>query len=220
MTTKEKIDQRSHPLQPSWTGSSHQDRFDAIRPLVEGRSVLDIGAGSGHWRDDWFHLLIRGAADDVVGIELSPDYVAGAKERGVELMLGDAQEIRLGRTFDVVFAGELIEHLSCFSGLLETARAHLEPGGQLVLTTPNAFAISNFVYRVGGRPRVNAEHTCWFCEDTLATLLERHDFDVESISYLEHTTPGRFRRLAAGAIRSVLPDRLAQNTLLAVARAR
>ena len=54
MTTKEKIDQRSHPLQPSWTGSSHQDRFDAIRPLVEGRSVLDIGAGSGHWRETGF----------------------------------------------------------------------------------------------------------------------------------------------------------------------
>ena len=119
--TEEKIDQRSHPLQPSWTGSSHQDRFDAIRPLVEGRSVLDIGAGSGNWRADWFHLLIRSVSDDVVGIELSPEYVAAAKDRGVELVLGDAQKIRLDRTFDVVFAGELIEHLSCFSGLLDTA---------------------------------------------------------------------------------------------------
>jgi SAM-dependent methyltransferase len=182
--------------------------------------VLDIGAGSGHWRPDWFHLLIRGVSDDVVGIELSSDFVAGAQERGVELIHGDAEDVRLDRTFDVVFAGELIEHLSCFSGLLETARAHLGSGGRLVLTTPNAFAISNFVYRVGGQPRVNAEHTCWFCEDTLATLLERHDFEVEDISYLKHTTLGRFRRAAARVIRSVLPDRLAQNTLLAVARAR
>ena len=107
-----------------------------------------------------------------------------------------------------------------FSGLLDTARAHLKPGGRLVLTTPNAFAVSNFVYRIGGRPRVNAEHTCWFCEDTIATLLERHGFEVEDVSYLKHTTPGRVRAAVAGLVRSVLPERLAQNTLLAVARAR
>ena len=84
------------------------------------------------------HLLIRGVSDDVVGIELSPKYVERARERGVELVFGDAELVpRLGRTFDVVFSGELIEHLSCFSGLLETAREHLEPGGHLVVTTPN-----------------------------------------------------------------------------------
>jgi SAM-dependent methyltransferase len=186
--------------------------------LVAGKTVLDIGAGSGSHRDDWFHLLLRSAASEAVGVELSRDFVDAAAKRGVDLVEGDAETIRLGRTFDVVFAGELIEHLSCFRGLLQTALVHLNSDGRLVLTTPNAFAVSNFVYRFGGHARVHDEHTCWFCEDTLSSLLTRHGFVVEEMSYLRHTTPGRARRIAAGVVRAALPDRLAHNTLLAVAR--
>ena len=60
------------------------------------------------------------------------------------------QNFDLGRTFDTVFAGELIEHLGNVDGFLSSARRHLEPGGQLVLTTPNVFYVGNFVYRWGG----------------------------------------------------------------------
>jgi hypothetical protein len=116
-----------------------------------------------------------------------------------------------------VFAGELIEHLSCAGGFLDAAHRHLEPDGRLVLTTPNAFAISNFVYRIGGRPRLNKGHTCWYDETTLSQLLRRHGYEVAEVSYLPHDTPGRMRALAAGAVRSVLPRHLAENTLLVVA---
>lgn len=204
-------------MQPSWTSSTYRDRFDSIRPYVTGRAVLDLGAGSGHRREDWFHQLILDESSEAVGVEMSRDFIAGALQRGVQLVEGDAENVRLGRTFDVVFAGELIEHLSCFTGLLETAHAHLKPGGRFILTTPNAFAFSNFVYRFGGRAQVHSEHTCWFCADTLSQLLERSDFKVVSVEYLAHTTPGRFRRIAAGTVRALLPQRLARNTLMVVA---
>ena len=210
--------ERRFLLQPSWTQSTYRDRFESIRPYVKDRSVLDLGAGSGYFRNDWFHQLILDVASEAVGVEMSNDFIEGALAKsGVQLVLGDAETVRLERTFDVVFAGELIEHLSCFTGLLETAHAHLESGGRLVLTTPNAFAVSNFVYRFGGRALVHPEHTCWFCADTLSQLLERHKFKVVSVEYLAHTTPGTLRRLAAGAVRMLLPKRLARNTLMVVA---
>ena len=209
-----------HPLQPkNWSTGTYRDRFESIRPLVEGRTVLDLGAGSGVHRDDWVHLLIDDVAKEVVGVEISADHVGQAFERGVILIQGDATSIRLGRTFDVVFDWELIEHLHDTSGLLATARAHLADGGRLVLTTPNAFAISNFVYRLGGAPRVHHEHTCWFCEDTIRHLVERFDFRLVSVDYPGHSTPGRFRPVLAAAVRAPLPDRLAGNTLLVVAEA-
>jgi hypothetical protein len=88
----------------------------------------------------------------------------------------------------------------------------------LVLTTPNAFAVANFVYRVGGRPRVNKGHTCWYDEVTLSQLLRRHGFSVVEISYVAHRTPGSVRALVAGTIRAVLPSHLAHNTILVVAQ--
>ena len=114
--------------------------------------MLDVGAGSGIDRPDWMHAAVASVATETVGVELDAKLAARARERGFDVVAADAQTLDLGRTFDVVWAGELIEHLSCAGGFLDAARRHLEPGGRLVLTTPNAFAVSNFVYRIGGRP--------------------------------------------------------------------
>ena len=188
-----------------------------MRHHFADRSVLDVGAGSGIDRPDWMHALVASVAAEVVGVELDAKLAERARARGFTVVAGDAECMDLGRSFDVVWAGEVIEHLSNAGAFLDAARRHLRPGGTLVLTTPNAFAVSNFIYRVGGRPRVNKGHTCWYDEVTLSQLLRRHGFSVVEITYVGHRTPGRARALAAGALRAVLPRHLAENTLLVVA---
>jgi len=207
-----------HPLQPKdWRSGSHAERFARVRRYLEGRRVLDVGAGSGIDRPDWMHALVAGVAAEAVGVELDAKLAERARARGYDVVAADAQTLDLGRTFDVVWAGELIEHLSCAGGFLDAVARHLAPGGRLVLTTPNAFAVSNFVYRIGGRPRVNRGHTCWYDEVTLSQLLRRHGYEVEEVAYLPHRTPGRVRASVARAVRAVLPAHLAENTLLVVA---
>jgi SAM-dependent methyltransferase len=208
---------KGHRLQPDWKSGSYAERFARVRPYMEARTVLDIGAGTGISRPDWMHAMVASVASEAIGVELDPRLVKQAIGKGYNVVAGDAQSMDLGRSFDVVWAGELIEHLSCAGAFLDAARAHLVPGGHLVLTTPNAFAVSNFVYRVGGRARVNAEHTCWYDETTLCQLLRRHRFEIVEVAYVGHRTPGRVRARLASAVRSVLPDHLAENTLLVVA---
>ncbi len=209
---------RGHPLQPQWGGGSHAERFARIRAYVEGRSVLDIGAGSGVNRPDWMHAMIAGVAAETVGIELEDQLASRARAKGFSVVTGDAEHMDLGRHFDVIFAGEVIEHLSCPGAFLDAARRHLAPNGIVVLTTPNAFAVSNFVYRIGGRPRVNAGHTCWFDEVTLRQLLHRHGFEATEMAFVPHRTRGRARAVVASAVRTMLPSHLAHNTLLVVAQ--
>lgn len=179
--------------------------------------MLDVGCASGNHRPDWLHALIAAAAREAVGLDHAEDWVLSIRERGYDVVLGDAEDFDLGQTFDVVFAGELIEHLSCFSGFLRSARRHLDLDGLLVLTTPNAFGVNNFIYRVGGDPWVNEDHTCWFCDKTITQLLRRHDFEVTGIKYLPHQSEG-MRQLASTAIRFALPDRLKWPDMLVVAR--
>jgi len=208
-----------HPLQPKWGPGTHADRFERIRRYVERRSVLDIGAGSGINRPDWMHASIAAVAGEVVGIELDEDLATRARALGYDVIAADAQTMDLGRTFEVVWAGEVIEHLSCAGGFLDAARRHLEPGGRLVLTTPNAFTVSNFVYRIGGSPHINKGHTCRFDEVTLSQLLQRHAFEVVEVGYVGHRTPGLLRGALARTVRWLLPRHLAENTLLVVAMA-
>ncbi|MGH2704393.1 MAG: class I SAM-dependent methyltransferase [Actinomycetota bacterium] len=209
---------RKHVLQPEWSRGSNRDRWIAVRPFVTGKTVLDLGCASGHRRPDWFHSLIRGVAHDVVGVDRDIEAVETLRERGNEIVVGDGEDLRLERRFDLVFAGELIEHLENFRGFLDGVRRHLEPGGLFVLTTPNVFGFSNFVYRLFKNAPLNAEHTCWFCEDSIRQLLERNGFEVLEIKFVPHSTPGRARRTVASLIRVILPERLAWNTLLVVAR--
>lgn len=203
---------------PTWSDGRQDHRSRALAPYVAGRSVLDLGCASGYRRPDWLHGALSEVASEIVGVDLDTEAVAAIRERGHDLVESDVADLDLGRTFDVVVAGELIEHLVCAGSLFDTARRHLVPGGALVVTTPNAFAASNFVYRLRPPARVNADHTCWFCETTLRQMVDKCGFRVDELRYVAHETPGRARSTVVTALRRVLPDQLAWNTLLAVCR--
>jgi 2-polyprenyl-3-methyl-5-hydroxy-6-metoxy-1,4-benzoquinol methylase len=206
-------------FQPQWDPRwSIRERFDAVKDLIKASSVLDIGSASRHLRSDWLHGLIAEQCDDVVGIDIDEASVEAVKAKGYDIRVGDARDFDLGRKFEVVFAGEVIEHIDDARGFLQSARRHLLPTGRLVLTTPNAFYIANFVYRLGGQAHVHPEHTCWYCEKTIKRLLEMNGFDQVEVSFIGHTTPSKGRAAIAKVARATLPPRLALDTLVVVAR--
>lgn len=208
-----------HFLQPEWKGTdSLLDRYVAVRPFVVGGSVLDIGCASRYGKPDWLHGLLAADVPDLFGIDINEATLAKVAAEGFDVRVADACDFDLGRTFDVVFAGELIEHLDNVGGFLRSARRHIAPGGRLVLTTPNAFYVGNFVYRFGGKAQVHPEHTCWFCEDTLRRVLKVNGYRDIEISFSHHESQTRARRAASWSAQHALPPRLALDTIVAVAR--
>ena len=114
----------------------------------------------------------------------------------IELEVG-AQELPINdETFDVVFAGNVIEHLphSCRPFLLDIKRV-LKLGGHIVLDTKNAvdlktrlkmmlgisnWPVAEYIYNCD----VNVEHHKEYTLDELATVLQLAGFDVkEKVSF-------------------------------------
>jgi len=213
------VTKRVNRFQPkAEAGGNYVFRFNAARPWVENRTVLDIGA-SRSFRT--LHRLIDEVADHTVAVDLDETGIAAMQNAGFEAYVGDAQALHLDREFGAIFAGELIEHLDNYQGFFDSVRRHLSPDGHLILTTPNAFRFTNFVYRLGGgSPPVNDDHMAWFCETTLLQLLERQGFEVIELGYVRHKTPGTIRSALARAMQTVLPEVLAESTLLVVAKPR
>jgi 2-polyprenyl-3-methyl-5-hydroxy-6-metoxy-1,4-benzoquinol methylase len=213
---------RGHFLQPewgdnAWGGGTLRDRFDIVLPLIRGDSVLDIGCASRYGMDDWLHGLLAEQFPDVVGIDINEVTINALQTAGFRAHLADAQDFDLHRTFDTVFAGEIIEHLDNVHGLPSSVRRHLKPGGRLVLTTPNVFYVGGFIYRWGGHGQVHPQHTCWYCEDTLRRVLLVNGYSDVEISFCGHTSPTAIRKAATFTVQKVLPPRLALDTLVAVA---
>jgi len=87
----------------------------------------------------------------------------------------------LGRLFDVVFAGEVIEHIFDDRNFLKQLYAALKPGGVLVLTVPNLFFLFNrLTFAFGKMPRFAylAAHYHFYDKKTITQMVRDCGFSV------------------------------------------
>jgi 2-polyprenyl-3-methyl-5-hydroxy-6-metoxy-1,4-benzoquinol methylase len=170
------------------------DRTEELRRLVRGRRVVDVGfvdegqMAAKHARGRWLHGIVAAEAREAVGIDADAAGVAVARDAGFDAVVADVEDAESLASLeldaaDVVLAGELIEHLERPGAFLDAVKPLLAPSGSLVLTTPNAHALTNVLGALVGRELVNPDHVTWFSWRTLATLLERHGWRIDVLAY-------------------------------------
>ena len=171
-------------------------RTDVILKWVKGPSVLDIGC-TGHavnvGSDGWLHGRLRQQFPSVVGIDISEENISELQRHGFEnVYVQSAESFDLGKEFDTIVAGELIEHLSNPGLFLDRARVHLKPSGRLLITTPHPFCLFDITYALLKFPKTcqNQQHSCWFCPQTMKVLAERSNFRIVHFELIDDYTPG------------------------------
>ncbi|MGI8593964.1 MAG: class I SAM-dependent methyltransferase [Solirubrobacteraceae bacterium] len=103
--------------------------------VVGGERVADVGSGLGH-----FAAALAGAGCEVVALDSSPVAVRLARERHPDLDVrqveADGKLSLEDSSIDVVWAGEVIEHVADTAAWLSELRRVLRSGGRLLLSTP------------------------------------------------------------------------------------
>ncbi len=167
------------------------------RKIKPTDSVLDVGFwGQGVEISSryWPHRFILAVSKNVYGVDLDFD-VGSIKEFAApeNYQKASAECFKFEHEFDVIFAGDIIEHLSNPGLFLGSCRSHLKKDGILIVTTPNVFNLFNLAEKISKRePTVNGDHTCYFNGKTLKKILEKNGFEVKEISYL-YTVHAQFR---------------------------
>ncbi len=166
-------------------------------------AVLEIGYARGGLLD----LLNPPAAYRKFACDIHPRTVA-PDVTFFQHDCNQAFEFARGLTFDVVFAGEIIEHIHDDRRFLERIRAILAPGGVLALTTPNLFFLPNRIVMPFGRmPYFSYEefHYHFYSKPVLAALARRCGFEVRRIMS-SHVLVSTRRNKVLGALCERLGD--------------
>ena len=163
-------------------------REKIIADQCRGKNVLDIGSVG---QSDQYCLWTSAYADakKVTGIDL-PD----AEEKSLSIIKFDKNGVKHSRDkrivrgnmehytfeekFDVIVAGDVIEHVSNQGLFLDNIHNHLVPSGILILTTPNAKWPTITL-------KPNPTHMLWHDKHTLKQLLERHNFSIRKLFFYE-----------------------------------
>jgi 2-polyprenyl-6-hydroxyphenyl methylase/3-demethylubiquinone-9 3-methyltransferase len=193
-------------LPPGLEPSDFALRSHFVRERVRaGERVLDVGCGEGRFAAE----LTRGGAT-VVGIDVAEEPLRRARELHPQLdlrLVDDEGGWELAdASFDVVWAGEVIEHVADTAAWLSELRRVMRPGGRLLLSTPAhgrlamlRLALSRRAFAAHFDPR--GEHLRFYARETLTELLEDFRFqevEVRAVGGL----PGVRRLLLARAIRA------------------
>ena len=160
-----------------------------------GRKVLDVGCRAGALTCAYLD------GNDVVGLDVDRDALAEAAELGIRTVWADAQR-RLpfkDETFDVVVAGEVVEHLANPQAFFDEAFRVLRPGGTLVGSIPNAFRLKNRLRFLAGRnPSDDPTMLQLLSPDDLLELLR--DYEERRLEFVASRFIRVHRRLMANAI--------------------
>jgi ubiquinone/menaquinone biosynthesis C-methylase UbiE len=154
--------------------------------VAAGERVLDLGCGEGAFTAA---LAAHGAA--AVGVEVAAEPLrrAAAAHPDLDCRLVDAASPLPfdDASFDVVWAGEVLEHVVDVVGLLDELWRVLGPRGRLLVTTPNHprakllwLAVSARAFDAHFDPR--ADHVRFFSARTLRLVLEGAGFERVGVS--------------------------------------
>jgi SAM-dependent methyltransferase len=154
----------------------HMARYIFAADFVKDKTVLDAGCGSGYGTD----FLASQGAKYALGIDISPEAIAYAQAHyqrdNLEYRVMDVTEPDLNdRSFDVIVAFELIEHLQNQERFLAEMARVLKNDGLFIISTPN-----REVYRLGLEP--NPFHTKEFNFEEFYQILSRYFYNVKVLA--------------------------------------
>ena len=121
-------------------GSRRFLREQLLRRRPGARSLFEVGAAMGH-----FLATARDEGLTVAGLEISAAGVARAREKfGLDLRCANIETLdaaaERGR-WDIVYAGDLFEHLRDQAGVVDRVHELLAPGGLFALNVPATFEL-------------------------------------------------------------------------------
>ncbi|MDP3093743.1 MAG: class I SAM-dependent methyltransferase [bacterium] len=170
---------------------------------LKDKDVLDIGCHEGYLLS-----LIENKNNNFYGLDASNYAVEESFKKGIKVKKfyfdGKSEIPFSGNSFDLINAGDIIEHIYDTDFFLEEIRRLLRPNGYFLISTPNVasfgrrilllLSINPFI-ETSPNEAESSGHIRYFTFKTLKRILEKHSFKIilKKSDVLNLSNDGRFR---------------------------
>jgi SAM-dependent methyltransferase len=177
--------------------SIYESLVDPLRPndahgislqlVGEGKNVLELGAAAGH-----VTKALKSLNNTVTAVERDGRFAERLSELADQVIITDLDWLDLrdrltGKKFDVVLAGDVLEHCSKPELVLLQLHDLLKPSGYIVISLPNiahgdvrlSLLAGNFEYRATGL--LDRTHLRFFTRKSIEKFLNENHYDVGGI---------------------------------------
>lgn len=181
-------------------------RVEFIKSACAGKKALHLGCTNWPYTQDaidknmLLHFELAASASSLYGFDFDQeglDVLAAAGTTGLyRADLENLDAVEMNETFDVIVAGEMIEHLNNPGLFLKGIQRFMNADTQLVITTINAYSALRFaIYGLRGKGGLNEpvhpDHVAYYSYKTLNLLVERAGLKVSEFCFYDIGTDHR-----------------------------
>jgi ubiquinone/menaquinone biosynthesis C-methylase UbiE len=140
------------------------------------------------------HFELEKIAGELYGFDFDQAGIDILRAAGAENLyradLEKLSEVDLKETFDVIIAGEMIEHLQNPGLFLRGIQRFMNKDTKLIITTINAFcAMRFFIYGLRGKggvsEPVHPDHVAYYSHKTLSLVVKRENLAIKEFYFYD-----------------------------------
>lgn len=175
-------------------------RVEFIKNACRDQTVLHLGCTNYPYtseaieNDMLLHPQLGRVSREIYGFDFDQRGIQLLEQAGAKNLyradLENLGEVELEKTFDVIIAGEMIEHLNNPGLFLHGIKRFMNPATWLIITTVNAYCgMRFFQYGLRGRggraEPVHPDHVAYYSYQTLSLLLERAELEMAEFYFYD-----------------------------------
>ena len=176
-------------------------RVDLIKQMCSGKRVLHLGCTNYPYTEDaigadmLLQFDLEKLASEIWAIDADEEGIDILRAHGsTNLIHGDLEHLEKsqipGGPFDVIIAGEIIEHLNNPGLFLKGVQRFMGPDTELILTTVNAYCGMRFFYygirgRRGRAEPIHPDHVAYYSYSSLKLMAERHGLELRNFYFYD-----------------------------------
>jgi hypothetical protein len=175
-------------------------RVEFIKNACVGKKVLHLGCTNYPYtqeaieNDMLLHTELGKSAKELYGFDFDQKGIDVLNNAGVNNLfqadLEKLEKVELNETFDVIIAGEIIEHLRNPGLFLQGIQRFMNSETNLIITTINAYCAFRFlVYGFRGKggenEPVHPDHVAYYSYKTLSLAINRENLEIKDFYFYD-----------------------------------